>query len=85
MASIILVGHRHNCPMHGATEVVSGAQGFTVQGRAVARVGDAMACGATILSGYPGATQEGMRVARVGDCTDHGGTLTEGDASVALG
>lgn len=85
MASIILVGHRHDCPLHGATEVVSGAAGFTVQGRSVACVGDRMACGALIVSGSAQVTCGGAQVARIGDGTDHGGTLSEGDDTVDLG
>ncbi len=85
MASIILVGHRFDCPLHGATEVVSGASGFAVQGRPVACVGDRMACGAVIVSGSQHVSRGGVQVAWVGDSTDHGGTLSEGANAVTLG
>ncbi|WP_025807402.1 PAAR domain-containing protein [Pseudomonas chlororaphis] len=79
MKPIVLVGHQHNCPIHGSGTVVSGAREAHVSGRAVARVGDQISCGAVILTGSPGTIVEGQSVARLGDSTSHGGTLMEGE------
>lgn len=85
MKPIVLVGHRHACPLHGPnTVVVSGAAGASVGGRQIARVGDKTSCGATIISGAGGVTIGGQPVAREGDSTDHGGTLVEGEAGALL-
>ncbi|MNE29793.1 PAAR motif protein [compost metagenome] len=81
MPAIVLVGHDHLCPSCGPTTVNSGATSFKVNGRAVARVGDTLTCGATITSGSPSMSVEGQPVARVGDVTDHNGTLENGDSS----
>ena len=85
MKPIVLVGHAHECPMHGKGTVTTGASGFTSNGRAVARVGDKTSCGATIISGSSGFVIDGKAAAAVGDVTDHGGTLTEGDSDFMLG
>ncbi|MEL1266396.1 PAAR domain-containing protein [Pseudoxanthomonas putridarboris] len=85
MKPIVLIGHRHVCPLHGPnTVVVSGAPGADFGGRAVARVGDKTSCGATIISGAGSASIGGQAIARVGDRTDHGGTLVEGEAGILL-
>lgn len=80
MKPIVLVGHQHNCPLHGAGTVVSGASQAQVNGRAIARIGDQISCGAVILTGSPGTIIEGRPAARLGDTTSHGGTLVEGEA-----
>ncbi len=80
MKPIVLVGHQHNCPLHGAGTVVSGASQAQVNGRAIARIGDQISCGAVILTGSPGTIIEGQPAARLGDTTSHGGTLVEGEA-----
>jgi uncharacterized Zn-binding protein involved in type VI secretion len=36
MKPIVLVGHKHDCPLHGAGEVVSGHTATLINGRAVA-------------------------------------------------
>ncbi|MNC82267.1 PAAR motif protein [compost metagenome] len=54
---------------------------MTVNGRAVARVGDTLGCGAVITSGSPSMAINGQPVARVGDTTDHDGKLENGDSS----
>ncbi|WP_245254372.1 PAAR domain-containing protein [Paraburkholderia sp. LEh10] len=64
--------------MHGVGTVTTGISGVTVNGRAVARIGDLTSCGATIVTGSTSAF-EGAGVARKGDLTSHGGTLDEGD------
>jgi uncharacterized Zn-binding protein involved in type VI secretion len=79
MRRVVLVGHRHSCPIHGEGTVTSGAADAASDGRAVARVGDTISCGAVITTGSPDFTMDGRSVAREGDQTSHGGTLIEGD------
>ncbi len=79
MKPIVLVGHRHICPLHGEGTVTSGAASAVIDGRAVARVTDHTSCGAVIETGSPGSTIEGQPIARVGDVTSHGGILVEGE------
>ncbi|NIF26640.1 hypothetical protein F3J44_09595 [Pantoea sp. Tr-811] len=81
MNPIVLIGHRHDCPLHGATTVTTGAAHATVNGSPIARVGDETSCGAIIETGAAHLLIEGSPAARVGDTTSHGGTLVEGDAS----
>lgn len=80
MKPVVLVGHQHSCPIHGSGTVVSGASEAHVDGRAIARIGDQISCGAIILTGSADTIVEGQPVARLGDVTSHGGTLVEGDA-----
>jgi len=79
MNPVVLVGHQHRCPLHGPGTVTSGASDATVNGRAIARVGDSISCGAVIETGSADTHIEGQPVARLGDTTSHGGTLIEGD------
>lgn len=79
MKPIVLVGHQHSCPIHGNGTVVSGASEAQIDGRAVARIGDRVSCGAIIQTGSPGTIVEGQPVARLGDKTSHGGVLIEGE------
>lgn len=79
MKPIVLVGHRHSCPLHGEGIVETGASATFVDGRAVARVGDCISCGAVIETGAACTIIEGQPAAREGDTTSHGGTLIEGD------
>lgn len=81
MPAVVLIGHDHACPSCGPVTVTSGSGSFTVNGRAVARVGDTLGCGAVISSGSALMIIEGQPVARIGDTTDHGGVLENGDAS----
>ncbi|CAI8830287.1 PAAR domain-containing protein [Pseudomonas sp. IT-P291] len=81
MPAVVLVGHDHDCPLCGPTTVDNGTRNVTVNGRAVARVGDTLGCGAVITSGSPSMTVNGEPVARVGDTTDHDGKLENGDSS----
>ncbi|QXI51352.1 PAAR domain-containing protein [Pseudomonas alvandae] len=81
MPAVVLVGHDHDCPLCGPTTVDSGTRNVTVNGHAVARVGDTLGCGAVITSGSPSMTVNGQPVARVGDTTDHDGKLENGDSS----
>ncbi|MCO7568267.1 PAAR domain-containing protein [Pseudomonas sp. S 311-6] len=84
MRPVVLVGHRHDCPLHGAGTVVTGSANYTFNGKAVARVGDRISCGALIISGSTGYYIEGKAVARQGDHTDHGGVLIDGDTDWLL-
>jgi uncharacterized Zn-binding protein involved in type VI secretion len=79
MRPVVLVGHRHLCPIHGMGTVVSGTSGMSVSDRAVARIGDLTSCGAVIVSGSASEFC-GAGVARVGDTTSHGGALIEGES-----
>lgn len=80
MKPIVLIGHRHSCPVHGPGSVVSGSASATINGRAIACVGDRISCGAVIDSGSSSHAIDGRPVARQGDSTSHGGTLVEGDS-----
>lgn len=42
MPAVVLVGHDHDCPLCGPTTVDSGTRNVTVNGHAVARVGDTL-------------------------------------------
>ena len=79
MPAVVLVGHDHVCPLCGPTTVTSGSPSYIVNGRAVARVGDTLGCGAVITSGSSLMTVDGQAIARVGDTTDHDGELENGD------
>ena len=85
MKNLVLVGHAHACPLHGKGTVVTGASGFSTDGRAMACVGDKTSCGATIIAGQAGFSIDGRDVACVGDPTDHGGVLVEGEPSFVIG
>jgi len=78
MRPVALLGHRHSCPLHGLGTITTGTTDVTVNGRAVARIGDRTSCGAVIVTGSSSAFG-GAGVARMGDMTSHGGTLIEGD------
>lgn len=80
MKAVVLVGHRHHCPIHGDGEVITGSSSTLSNGRPIARVGDLISCGAVIETGSPHHLDEGRPIARVGDSTSHGGTLEEGDS-----
>ncbi|OLS63958.1 PAAR domain-containing protein [Pseudomonas putida] len=79
MKPVVLVGHRHDCPVHGPGTVTSGSTEDVVNGRGIARVGDSISCGAVIRTGSSDTFIDSQAVARVGDTTSHGGTLVEGD------
>jgi len=48
MNPVVLVGHQHNCPLHGVNQVESGSAAYTFNGRPVARVGDRTATSGNI-------------------------------------
>jgi len=81
MQPVVLVGHQHECPKHGKGEVVTGAANAAINGKAIARVGDRISCGAVIKTGSATTLIEGREVARKGDTTSHDGELVEGDPS----
>jgi Phage tail baseplate hub (GPD)/PAAR motif len=62
MRPVVLVGHRHECPKHGAGTVFSGTAGVTINGREVACIGHAISCGAAITSGSSTVTLKGKVV-----------------------
>lgn len=68
------VGDKHLCPQHGPNVIIEGGSG-TVDGLAVARVGDKCACGGVILEGKPGAIMDGKPVAYLGSKTSCGGII----------
>ncbi|MDH0649322.1 PAAR domain-containing protein [Pseudomonas sp. GD03858] len=80
MRPVVLVGHQHDCPVHGKGTVETGSPTYQFNGRAVARVGDRISCGALIVSGSASFRIDGRHVAGQGDQTDHGGVLVEGDS-----
>ncbi|MFG0633036.1 PAAR domain-containing protein [Pseudomonas sp. xss_2] len=84
MKPVALVGHRHDCPIHGPGVVETGSASYRFNGKAVARVGDRTSCGALIVSGTAQYQIDGQCVARQGDRSDHGGIIVEGDSGWLL-
>lgn len=80
MKAVVLVGHRHYCPIHGEGEVTTGSSTTMSSGRPITRVGDEVSCGAVIETGSPYHLDEGRPIARIGDSTSHGGSLEQGDS-----
>jgi uncharacterized Zn-binding protein involved in type VI secretion len=70
------VGDKHACPRHGPNVIIEGGSG-TVDGRAIARVGDKCACGGVILEGKSGAVLDGRPIAYLGSKTSCGGVIVE--------
>ncbi|QWA31428.1 PAAR domain-containing protein [Pseudomonas sp. RC3H12] len=64
--------HRHLCPLHGEGTVISGADSATVNGRAIARIGDELSCSAVIETGDAHTLIQGSPVARQGDKSSQG-------------
>ncbi|MBK4215029.1 PAAR domain-containing protein [Paracoccus caeni] len=77
------VGDKHLCPQHGPNVIIEGGSA-TVQGRAVARVGDKCACGGVIVEGRPGALMDGRPVAYMGSKTSCGGVIVECSGSATF-
>ena len=80
MKPIVLVGHRHSCPIHGEGTVTTGSDANVADGRPVARVGDKISCGTVIETGADCTIIDGQPAAREGDTTSHGGAVVEGDS-----
>ena len=76
MRTIARVGDKHICPIHGSNVIVEGGSG-TVEGRAIARVGDKCACGGVIIEGESGALCDGRPVAYFGARTSCGGIIAD--------
>ncbi|NIE77292.1 hypothetical protein F3J45_22920 [Pantoea sp. Ap-967] len=51
MNPIVLIGHRHDCPLHGATTVTTAAAHLLIEGSPAARVGDTTSHGGTLVEG----------------------------------
>lgn len=89
MSNLIVacVGDRHVCPIkgHGSSPILPNGGDILVDGRPIARVGDATGCGAVITQGYPLALADGMPVAYLGSPTSHGGSIVSGQQRVTLG
>jgi uncharacterized Zn-binding protein involved in type VI secretion len=81
------VGDTHVCPIpgHGSSPILPNGSSILVDGKPVARVGDATGCGAMITQGYPMAFADGMPVAHLGSPTNHGGSIVSGNPRVILG
>ena len=77
MPAIARVGDGHDCPKHGSNTITQGGSG-EVDGRAIARLGDACACGAVIAEGSSVAELDGKPVAYLGCKTSCGGTISSG-------
>lgn len=77
----------HACPRpgHGTSEVVAGCVNVFVNHLHAARVGDPIACGATITSGEPSVIIGHKPAARLGDNSSHGGVLIAGSPNVFVG
>ena len=81
------VGDMHVCPIkgHGSSPIMPNGSSILVEGKPIARVGDATGCGAVITQGYPLAIADGMPVAYLGSPTSHGGSIVSGNQRVILG
>lgn len=77
MQPVARLGDKHDCPQHGPNAIIAGGQGM-VDGRPVARLGDACACGAVIIEGSSQATDGGRPIAYLGCKTSCGGIITSG-------
>lgn len=75
MIQVACVGDVHDCPVHGRNMIVQGGSG-RIDGRVVARVGDACACGCVIVTGASKAIMDGRPVAVLGSQTSSGGVIT---------
>jgi uncharacterized Zn-binding protein involved in type VI secretion len=77
MLPVARLGDKHVCPIHGPNAIISGGTTM-VDGRPIARVGDATACGATIVVGSTASFEMSQAVAYLGSLTSHGGVIVEG-------
>ena len=75
MRPVACVGDIHICPAHGPNVVAAGGTA-TVDGRPVARIGDACACGCLIIEGAGNVILDGRPVALLGSKTTLGGVIT---------
>lgn len=94
MPKVALIGHYHECPektnrrSHVGGPVISGQALCTVNGKAVAVIGDQCSCEVggpdTIVSGASNMTINGKPVAIVGSSTAHGGQIVEGEEGLTV-
>ncbi|WP_208354183.1 PAAR domain-containing protein [Pseudaestuariivita rosea] len=77
MKPVARVGDTHACPKCGTNTIIQGGRA-QVDGRPIARLGDACACGATIIEGAGNGADDGKPIAYLGCKTSHGGTITTG-------
>ena len=77
MQPVARLGDTHDCPKHGPNAIVAGGQG-TVDGRPVARLGDACACGGVIVEGSGQSSDGGKPIAYLGCKTSCGGVISSG-------
>lgn len=75
MRQVACVGDIHVCPAHGPNAVATGGSAV-IDGRPVARIGDACACGCLIVEGAGMVTLDGRPVALLGSKTSLGGLIT---------
>lgn len=85
MLPVARVGDTHICgnPNHPPNVIVAGGSQI-VDGKPVARVGDACACGCTITSGSSQASDGGRAIAYLGSSTSSGGSIVSGSGSVKV-
>lgn len=84
MPPVARVGDVHACPRHGTNVIVEGGDAFA-DGRQIARVGDACACGGKIIEGASNGASDGKPVAYLGCKTSCGGIITTGSPSHTVG
>lgn len=84
MSPAARLGDEHACPMHGKNVIVATASPSTADGRPMAAVGDACACGAVIVTGSPLTTLEGRPTAHIGSTTSHGGVILTGSTNALV-
>ncbi len=77
MPAIARVGDEHDCPKHGKNKIVAGGSG-EIDGKAIARLGDACACGGKIVEGSSIQELDGKPVAYIGCKTSCGGVIVSG-------
>ena len=79
MPAVARVGDTHDCPIHGPNHITTGGSG-EIEGCAIARLGDACACGGVITQGSSVAELDGKPVAYLGCQTSCGGAISSGSA-----
>ena len=77
MRPVARLGDKHDCPLHGPNVIVAGGQG-QIDGRPVARLGDACACGGVIVQGSGQSSDGGKPIAYQGCKTSCGGVIASG-------
>ena len=77
------VGDKHICPVHGVNRIAQGSRS-TIDGRAIARLGDLCECGCAIITVSTTSTLDGRGVAHEGSMTTLGGVIVECSGSATL-